>query len=393
MGVKVEEDWRYKKVRSERASRSAFAYKINNKLKMQEKSNKSYGSSTKAPDTQEVIVKITGGARSKKGIKNVLEYISKNWEEEIIDSNGIKYKTKEEMMSAVSILQDNVAISTRSNQTKEEKLTHNMVFSAPRIAKVKKEDALEGTIQALKAKYSDNYFVATYHDETNNPHVHIVLNINKDTGERINIRKKDLRDVREYFCENLKKYGYDVKATKKYGYEVKEYEELLLRQGRNTYEVIEFGTASYKLDRKNDKSSYLVYKTSNNKEVTIWGKEILEEMISKNIKKGDIVKIERTGQVDIKVPVYDSDGATIISWKIAKRNNWKIEKAENNIDSTKIKYQKEIKLNNQEQAMKQLKQKEKFNHEKEQLLDSLDKKNLRLESKLAHKQQKWGLNF
>lgn len=239
-----------------------------------------------------------------------------------------------------------------------------MVFSPPKVAAVKEEDMLKATISALKEKYPDNYFVAAYHDETDNPHVHVVLNIHKNTGEKINIKKEDLRDIREGYCKNLLKYGYDVKATRKYVDRPKECEELVSQDNRNIYEVVDFGTASYQLNRRNDNNSYLVYKTSNNKEVTIWGKEILGEMTDKNIKKGDFIRIEKTGYVDVRVPIYAADKATVISWKEAKRNQWNIEKTGDNSNFSKPKYPKEIKLDSPEQAAKQLKQKEKFDHEK-----------------------------
>ena len=377
MGVKIDDEWRFKRIKSERASKSAFAFKINSKLKLKEQSKASYGFLVKAPYSREVIIKITGGARSKKGIKNTTEYISKGWQEEIIDSNGIKYKTGEEMGNAVGILQENVI----ANRMREEKLTHNMVFSAPKIAGVKKEDTLEAVRNILKEKYPDNYFIMAYHNETKNSHVHVVLNIHRDTGERINIRKKDLRDIREGFCQNLIECGYDVKATRKYGYKLKEYEELVSQENKNIYEVVDFGTASYQLDKKNDKNSYLIYKTANDKEVTIWGKELLDNVVSKNIKKGDLIKIKKMGYVDIKVPVYGRDKAGIISWKVARRNHWNIEKAEVTIDSklslnhdTKTKQNidnnsKEIKLDSTEQKIKQLGQRQKFEQEKKLSLD------------------------
>lgn len=268
-----------------------------------------------------------------------------------------------------------------------------MVFSAPRIADVKREDALEATAKVLKEKYPDNYFVMAYHDETKNSHVHVVLNIHKDDGKKIDIRKKDLRDLREGFCENLISYGYDVKATRKYGYKIKEFEELSSQKNKNTYEVVDFGTASYQLDKKNDKNSYLVYKTSNDKEVTIWGKELLDEVRRNDIKKGDLVTIKKTGQVDIKVPVYGDDSSTIISWRAAKRNQWKIEKAEADLKFSQADYPKEIKLDAPEQAAKQLAQREKFEHEKQMFLGLSPEEKLKLEVELRHKSPKHKFGF
>jgi D-alanyl-D-alanine carboxypeptidase len=225
-----------------------------------------------------------------------------------------------------------------------------------------------------------------YHNETKNSHVHVVLNIHQDTGERINIRKKDLRDLREGFAAALVEYGYNVQATRKYGYKRKEFEELALRENRNTYEVVDFGTASYQLEQGKDKSCYLIYKTSKDKEVTIWGKELLDEVRRNSIKKGDLVKIKKTGQVAVKVPVYGDDRATILSWKVAKCNRWEIEKAGSGFTFSKA-YDdfEEIQLNSPERFAKQFKQKEKFEHEKQIFLGLSSEEKMSPELELRHK--------
>ena len=391
MGVKVEDDWRYKKVRSARASKSAFAYKINRQLKIKAKSSVSYGFSTKAPYSREVIVKITGGARSKKGIRGAVYYMSKEGQLEIIDSNGILYRTKEEVEDAVRLLQENVP--TQNPQKKEKKLTQNIVFSASNMVGVTREDMLKTAALTLKEKYPDNYFVMSYHENTKNPHVHVVLNIHKDTGERINIRKSDLRATRESFCQNLINFGYDVKATRKYGQKLDVYQELLSPQRKNTYEVVDFGTASYQLDKDDEKNGYLVYKTSHGKEVTIWGKELLDEIACQKIQQGDSIKLKKVGHTIVKVPVYGNDRKTILSWKAVKRNQWQIERADKDLNFSQTDKTKEIKLDSPEQAVKQLEQREKFNHEKKLLLDPSYRETFKRESELRLKAQNPKIRF
>ena len=323
----------------------------------------SYGYGGIVPYSREVILKITGGARSKKGIQNAVAYISKDWQAEIVDSNGISYKTKEDIDDAVGLLQGNVVTSIKPD-SKPEKLTHNLVFSASIAAGVKREDMLQATIKTLKEKYPDNYFVCAYHDDTEKPHVHVVFNIHKDDGRKINIRNKDFHEIRREFCHKLVEQGYDLKASRryedgKYNLEPKDHEDLK-RENRNVYQIVEFGSASYKVEKNNSKNNYLIYKTSNDKEVTIWGKEILDEVARSDLKKGDLVTIKKTGQVDIKVPVYGSDGTEIISWRTAKRNQWKIEKAGVDLDFSKPEFPPEIKLDTPEQAARQLAQREKL---------------------------------
>lgn len=389
MGVRVEEEWRYKRVRSKRASRSAFAYKINRRVKEKAQNPKLHGYGGTVPYSREVILKITGGARSKKGIKNGLQYISKDWQEEIIDSNGIRYKRKEEIEGAVSTLQGNVVRGMKSDGSAE-KLTHNLIFSASIVAGVSKEDMVEAIVKTLKEKYPDNYFVCAYHDDTKKPHVHVVLNIHKDNGKKIDIKNKDFHEIRRDFCRQLVEQGYDLEASRrykdgKYNLEQKDYEELK-RENKNVYQVVEFGTESYQLDQRNDKNCYLIYKTSNDKEVTIWGKELLDEVRRSDIKKGDLVKIKKIGQVAVKVPVYGDDGAKILSWRVAKRNCWQIERAGGNFTFSKVyDIPQEIQLDSPEQFAKQVTQKEKFEHEKQIFLGLSPEEKLSPELELRHK--------
>lgn len=391
MGVKIEEKWRYKKIRKEKASKSAFAFKINRKIK--EKSKVSYGSSVNPSFSKEVMVKITGGAKTKQAIKNAVEYISRDWQEEIIDCNGIKYRTKEEMAEAVKVLQENIVYNPMSDLTKDINVTHNMMFSTPRMAEVKREDALNAVSKVLGEKYPDNYFVMAYHEDTQNPHVHVTFNINSGAGTRIDIKAKNFHEIRRDFCKELVENGYDVKATRKYDIRPKEYDELLKRDNRNIYEVVDFGSSPYQLDKRNSKSNYLVYRTLNNKEeVTIWGKGILDEINNNNIKVGDFVKVKKVGETKIKVPTYGKDGTTVEFWKEVKRNQWNIEKASDNSIKIKREYPKEIKLDTPQQAEKQLAQKQRFEHEKKLILDSKYKEKFDLEQKMQHK-KKYNLKF
>ena len=90
--------------------------------------------------------------------------------------------------------------------------------------------------------------------------------------------------------------GYDVKASRRYEegpYSLKvEDHEVLKRENRNVYQVVEFGSESYQGDKRNSDNYYLIYQTENNREVTIWGKELFSEVSENNIQKGDLIKIK-----------------------------------------------------------------------------------------------------
>ncbi|EFW11253.1 putative relaxase/mobilization nuclease, partial [Serratia symbiotica str. Tucson] len=94
--------------------------------------------------------------------------------------------------------------------------------------------------ETLREKYPENRVLMAYHtDKEHHPHVHALLRIPDNGGKRINIRKKDLRELREKFAGNLQKMGYNVKCTHKYEFGKKEQLKREPDRLRNLFEVVE----------------------------------------------------------------------------------------------------------------------------------------------------------
>ncbi len=238
--------------------------------------------------------------------------------------------------------------------------------------------------------YPHNYFVLAYHKNTKNDHVHVVMNMDGNDGKRLQIKGKDFKEMRIRFAENLIEYGYEVKATTKQREISPEWTELISKTNRNEYEVVEFGSSSYQLDKTKDRNNYLVYKTHNGKEVTVWGKEITQEIKNNDVRVGDKIKLKKVGSRDIKVPVYSKDGSEIVSWKNAKRNIWEIKNLSRDIeiklDNDENKFD-EIKLDGEIRQQMHMKSREEFNHEKNMLLYPEYKQKYEEEQKLKIKQK------
>lgn len=270
-------------------------------------------------------------------------------------------------------------------------LTKSLTFSPPKIAGVSKEHTLEAVRKTLTSMYPDNYFVMGYHTDTKNPHVHVIINVNKSDGTRIRISgDKDYDEMKKRFANNLKDYGYDVKSTIKQREVSEEWKELISKTNRNEYEVVEFGSGSYQLDKIKDRNNYLVYRTNNGKEVTVWGKEITSEIKKNDVRVGDKIKLKKIGSRDVKVPVYSKDGSEIVSWKNAKRNIWEIKNLSRDIEikpKTDENNLTEIKLDGDIRQQMHMKSREEFNHEKNMLLNPEYKQKYEAEQKLKIKQK------
>lgn len=382
MGVHVEEEWRYKR-KSLGASKSAFAYKINQKRKS--------NTNSKKKGSREVIIKFTKGAKSRAGIHNAIKYISRDYKLELYDADGLYQSSKEDIEDTIGRMQMNANLPIKEGI----ELTKSLMFSPPRIAGIAKEDALESVRKTLTSIYPDSYFVMGYHKDTDNDHIHVVMNMDTSEGKRLQIKGKDFKEMRIKFAENLIAYGYDVKATIKHRDPQIELKELEDKKNRNIYEVVDFGLGQYS-EHSQTKSVYLAYRTNAGKEVKIWGAELESELSKNKVNIGDKIKLSKIGQVKISVPIIDKDGK-ILDWKETHRNQWsienlshvieqKIELSNESTDSTFTKTQ-EIKLNSRERIKAHIIAKKEFDHEKNMLLNPEYKQKYEEEQKLKIKQK------
>lgn len=252
MGVHVEEEWRYKR-KSERASKSAFAYKINQKRNSNTKSK----ARVDKKGSREVIIKFTKGAKSRAGIGKAIQYISRDYKLELYDADGIYQRSKDDIEDTIMRMQMNASLPKKEGI----ELTKSLMFSPPRIAGISKEDASESVRKTLTSMYPNSYFVMGYHKDTDNDHIHVVINMDTSEGKRLQIKGKDFKEMRIKFAENLTEYGYDVKATIKHKDPQIELQELKDKRNRNIYEVVDFGLGQYSEDSKT-KSVYLSYRTA-----------------------------------------------------------------------------------------------------------------------------------
>lgn len=180
--------------------------------------------------------------------------------------------------------------------------------------------------ETLREKYPENRVLMAYHtDKEHHPHVHALLRIPDNGGNRINIRKKDLRELREKFAGNLQKMGYNVKCTHKYEFGKKEQLKREPDRLRNLFEVVEFGRTNYLFDPKNKQQNYITLRTLKNKtEMTRWGSNIADEIKREGVKVGSVIKMRKEGETTVKVPLTDGKGNKQ-GWADHKRNNWRIE--------------------------------------------------------------------
>lgn len=378
MGVFVEKEYRVKRKSSENGRKSAFAHKVKNggenyKRNVKERINRKGAS-------KEVVVKISGGAVTRQGIKNSIDYMSRESQLSVMNESGQVWngddiaQAKDHMIDPA-----NDAANLLNDKGKEnKKITQNIVFSPPVSAKVKPEDLLESVRKTLNKKYPNNRFVLGYHeDKKEHPHVHVVFRIKDSDGKRTDIKKKDLRDIRTGFCDELRLKGYDVKATHKQqqglNQSIKEAHDTAPKRQKGVYEVVDVGFDHYQHDKNKPKQHYLKLKTLNKGvEKTYWGADFGDLVQRENVSKGDLVKLKKLGQKEVKIPALDKNGVQQ-GWKTAHRNEWQLENLGVKGIDRKLPHDKQIKLDGSSFVQKQQQQMKQFKQVKNAMLQSEQK--------------------
>jgi len=164
----------------------------------------------------EVMVKVSGGARTIRGVAAHLAYIGRRGSLEMESDTGDRIQGKGFQHDLVEDwdLELESGSSTRNvrEPRRPPKLVHNIIFSMPpgtppnKVFRAVKELALNEW--ALKHRYA-----MVLHTDEPHPHVHVVLKARSEQGERLNIRKETLRNWRELFASNLRELGVAASAT------------------------------------------------------------------------------------------------------------------------------------------------------------------------------------
>ncbi len=185
MGVYVDKEFRVKRKSSEAGRKSAFAHKVKNGGKnyqrnVQERINRKGAS-------KEVVVKISGGAITRQGVRNSIDYMSRESELPVMSESGQVWKgdeiqeAKEHMIDRANDPQNVFDDKGKENK----KVTQNIVFSPPVSAKVKPEDLLESVRKTMNKKYPNHRFVLGYHNDKKNIHtcmsffVFVIMTVNE----------------------------------------------------------------------------------------------------------------------------------------------------------------------------------------------------------------------
>lgn len=170
--------------------------------------------------TPEVVVKVSGGARSLRGVAQHFDYIGREGRGEVQTDDGERLQGKgfeKELLEDWDL--DLEAQRRRSERAiaagrKPPKLVHNLVFSMPRGTPPDKVLRAAQAFGREKFALKHRYAMALHVDQ-GHPHVHMVVRAVSEQGARLYIRKPMLREWRQDFAKYLRDLGVQANATER----------------------------------------------------------------------------------------------------------------------------------------------------------------------------------
>jgi len=166
------------------------------------------------------MVKVSGGARTMRRVGKHVDYIGREGElgvetddEERLRGEGFEKALLKDWRLDLDAQQARALYSGTPGR-KAPKLVHNIVLSMPagtppdKLLKAVRKFAQEQF--ALKHRYA-----MALHTDQGNPHVHLVVKVMSEQGERLNIRKATLREWRQEFARHLREQGIAANATER----------------------------------------------------------------------------------------------------------------------------------------------------------------------------------
>ena len=166
----------------------------------------------------EVMVKVSGGARTVAGVEQHMDYIGREGKlgleadtGEHLDGKGFERQLTEDWDLDLEA-HESPERSIRGR--KPPKLVHNIIFSMPpgtpsdKVLRAVRKLALNEW--QLKHRYA-----MALHTDDDHPHVHVVLKARSEQGRRLNIKKATLRAWRQQFASNLRELGIAANATER----------------------------------------------------------------------------------------------------------------------------------------------------------------------------------
>jgi type IV secretory pathway VirD2 relaxase len=167
----------------------------------------------------EVMVKVSGGARTVAGVQQHVDYIGREGKLGLeadtgdhLDGKGFERQLTDDWDLDLEAHERQTERSIRGRRAP--KLVHNIIFSMP--PGTPSGEVLQAVRKlALNEWQLKHRYAMALHTDDDHPHVHVVVKAVSEQGQRLNIKKATLRLWRQQFASNLRELGVAANATER----------------------------------------------------------------------------------------------------------------------------------------------------------------------------------
>ena len=270
----------------------------------------------------QVMFKISSSCLSYEHLHSHIKYITRNGSLEAVYydpsqkaeyQRADRFQGKDGNKQMLKQMNSSYALKTNREITHlkiPNKETFNMIFSMSNYEVATTEQIRKAAYETIKELYANNSFIVASHNDTDNPHCHLILKRRDNkTGKKLDIKKADLIKIRLKYSQKLREAGVENAFTKDKPIAQEVYKEKYNSYDRSPTEnlIVDFGKANYKFDEKNQMSYYIKYKTKNDKYVTIWGKDLERVVKENNLQRLCFARFAVVGQKPIQRTISKFD--------------------------------------------------------------------------------------
>ncbi|HDR1501678.1 TPA: relaxase/mobilization nuclease domain-containing protein [Pasteurella multocida] len=267
-------------------------------------------------NNKHVLVKITGGAKTSERAKEHFNYITRNGDLLLYDDKGDLIDLKIAQEEVREIIDNDLR-----HLRKDANRTYQIAFS--RSGKTDPTLLKQVVFETVRQQFPDNKFYYTAHEDTNNTHIHVVIERKgKNRNKILRVDKSKLNEVKKSFSEIQNKYGLEAvflsetDRKKQRGEQVEKSKREDKRKGANEYIVLDFDKAPYEFKENGKPSFYLCVETKNGEKKLHWSWGLQKEIKEKGVKLGDKITLKKIKSLDFDQ--INENGKF-------KKSDWKIE--------------------------------------------------------------------
>lgn len=158
----------------------------------------------------QAVLKVTSYGKNKSKILAHLAYISRANDLHLEDDKGNQLLSEKDVNELIDSWQD-IYFDSRANT----RHTFHFVLSAP--PGTERQVFREASKQFLSDEFGNKHeYVFAQHDDTDHPHIHVVVCMRAMDGRKLDPRKKTLNLMRKNFAEKCRESGIMLDASRRY---------------------------------------------------------------------------------------------------------------------------------------------------------------------------------